>query len=71
MKLLTISDVLERLLIKRTAFYELRKKGIFPNPINVTGSQKGQRWLEEDVDNFVLSKRKAYLLDKKEYFSKI
>lgn len=68
MKLLTISDVLERLLIKRTAFYELRKKGIFPNPINVTGSQKGQRWLEEDVERFVLSRRKVYLFNKEEHF---
>lgn len=68
MKLLTISDILERLMIKRTTFYELRKKGIFPKAINVTGSHKGQRWLEEDVEKFILSRRKVYLFNNEEHY---
>lgn len=71
MKLLTISDVLKMLLIKRTAFYQLRKKGLFPEPINITGGHKGMRWLEEDVKQFILSNRKVYLLDNEEYYKDI
>lgn len=66
MNLLTISDVMNKLQMKRTSFYELRKKGNFPEPINITGNARGQRWLEEDIDNFLLS-QKTICFEEKEY----
>lgn len=57
MKLLSISEVLEILQIKRTTFYYLRKSGAFPAAISVTGSQRNQRWRKDDVEEFIEAKR--------------
>ena len=57
MKLLSISEILEILQIKRTTFYLLRKSGAFPAAISVTGSQRNQRWRKEDVEEFIEAKR--------------
>lgn len=61
-KLLKLSDVLERLKIKRTSFYYLRKSGAFPEPIYITNSSKSMRWREEDVE---------YFLDQREQFKNL
>lgn len=52
-RLLTINDVLKFLNIKRTAFYTLRKTGKFPKPVFINDNQKGQRWSEEQVLNYI------------------
>lgn len=57
MKLLSISEILEILQIKRTTFYYLRKSGAFPAVISVTGSQRNQRWRKEYVEEFIEAKQ--------------
>lgn len=57
-KLLTINKVLELLQIKRSTFYYLRKNGAFPKPVFITGGQKSQRWIEEDVLEFIAARDK-------------
>lgn len=56
MKLLSISEILEILQIKRTTFYYL-KSGAFPAAISITGSQRTQKWRQEDVEEFIEAKR--------------
>lgn len=58
MNLLTINDVLKKLQIKRTTFYYLRQCGAFPPAsVNVTGTFKGMRWTEDDVDEYLQARQ--------------
>lgn len=56
-KLLSIAEILEILQIKRTTFYYLRKSGAFPAAISITGSQRTQKWRQEDVEEFIEARR--------------
>ncbi len=65
MKLLSISEILKILQVKRTTFYYLRKSGAFSATISVTGSQRNQRWRKEDVEEFIEAKQNVATMQNK------
>lgn len=63
-RLLSISEILEILQIKKTTFYYLRKSGAFPAAISVTKSQRNQRWRQEDVEEFIEARKNVAAMQK-------
>jgi len=54
MKLLTIEDVIELNLGKRTTLWKKVKTGEFPKPIKLGNSPSSPiRWKEEDILNYI------------------
>ena len=54
MKLLTIEDVIELNLGKRTTLWKKVKTGEFPKPIKLGNSpSRPIRWKEEDIHNYI------------------
>ena len=54
MKLLTIEDVIELNLGKRTTLWKKVKTGEFPKPIKLGKSPSSPiRWKEEDIHNYI------------------
>ena len=54
MKLLTIEDVMELNLGKRTTLWKKVKTGEFPKPIKLGNSPSSPiRWKEEDIHNYI------------------
>jgi prophage regulatory protein len=62
--ILRLREVLRRLSISRSAFYQLVKSGKFSRPINLGGA-RSVGWLESDVTSYIESRIKASRPDTK------
>lgn len=52
-KLLTVGEVCVSLRWGETKLYERRAAGLFPRPINVSGSKKGNAYFEHEIEQYI------------------
>ncbi|MBK8187478.1 MAG: hypothetical protein IPK77_09705 [Cellvibrio sp.] len=64
-KFLTISEVCETLRWGDTTYYTRRAAGLFPMPINLCGSKKGNLYLHHEIEFYI--KRAMLISDDKEF----
>lgn len=55
MRLLTMKNIIEITGLSKTTIKRLELQGEFPTRVNIT--KRGVRWLEEDLESWLLGKR--------------
>jgi predicted DNA-binding transcriptional regulator AlpA len=53
-KLLTVAEVCASLRWGETKLYERRAAGLFPRPVNVSGSKKGNLYFQHEIELYIL-----------------
>lgn len=59
MKLLTVADVCARLSVSRSTLYRLQRTGRFVAPIRLVQSTSQPRWIDTEVEGWMLAERGA------------